>query len=125
MRFAGRHRLVATLLAAAAVGGCLQQSGPAGSSPAVDLTVSSGAGDALVYRPAALAAPAATTLRITFQNASSQAHNLTFQAPISVGTQTIVEAGAAEAISFRTPGPGDYAFVCTIHVDMAGTLTVT
>ena len=35
-----------------------------------------------------------------------------------------VEPGASDAATFVTPGPGSYTFVCTIHMGMAGTLTV-
>jgi len=95
-------------------------------SPAagLELTVASGPGDALTFLPDAISAPAATLVRVRFQNGSSQAHNLTFQAPISAATQTIVEAGASDEATFTTPGRGSYTFVCTIHMGMAGTLTV-
>jgi plastocyanin len=95
-------------------------------SPAagLELAVASGPGDALTFLPDAISAPAATLVRVRFQNGSSQAHNLTFQAPISAATQTIVEAGASDETTFTTPGPGSYTFVCTIHMGMAGILTV-
>lgn len=44
--------------------------------------------------------------------------------PISAATQTIVEAGASDAATFLTPGPGTHTFVRTIHMGMSGTLTV-
>lgn len=93
-------------------------------TPGLELAVSSASGDDLTFVPAAISAPAATLVRVTFRNDSSQAHNLTFQAPISAATQTIVEAGASDAATFLTPGPGIYTFVCTIHMGMSGTLTV-
>ena len=111
-------------LVAAVAAGCL----PAGAlplgTPTLELRVASAAGEALAFVPGALRAPARTYVRITFQNGSSQQHNLTFQTPISVGSNTIVEAGASDGVELVTPGPGTYAFVCTIHVDMSGTLTV-
>ena len=93
-------------------------------TPGFELAVASAPGDALTFRPDAISAPAATLVRINFQNGSSQAHNLTFQAPLSAATQTIVEAGASDAATFVTPDQGSYTFVCTIHMGMTGTLTV-
>jgi plastocyanin len=112
-------------MALAVAGGCVPPGSarPAGT-PAIELTVSSAAGDALAFVPDSIAAPAGTSVRITFRNMSSQSHNLTFHAPISVGSRTIVDAGASDALVLLTPGPGRYPFVCTIHMDMSGTLVV-
>ena len=120
-----RLRLLTTLvLAAALASSCL----PAGAlplgTPALELMVESAAGETLAFVPDSIRAPAGTFVRITFRNGSSQEHNLTFQAPISVGSDTIVAAGASDAVELVTPGPGTYSFVCTIHMGMSGTLTV-
>lgn len=93
-------------------------------TPGLELVVRSGPGDVLTFVPVAISASAATLVRVVFRNDSSQAHNLTFQGPISAATRTIVEAGASDAATFVTPGPGSYTFVCTIHMGMSGTLTV-
>ena len=93
-------------------------------TPGLELVVGSAPGDVLTFVPGAISAPAATLVRVAFRNDSSQAHNLTFQAPISAATQTIVEAGTSDAATFVTPGPGSYTFVCTIHMGMSGTLRV-
>jgi plastocyanin len=112
--------LLSGLLAA----GCLAQ-GSAPATAAVELTVSSAAGNALAFVPDVLAAPAGALTRVTFRNVSSQSHNLTFQAPISVGSRTIVEAGTSDVIALTTPTQaGQYRFVCTIHEGMSGTLAV-
>lgn len=92
--------------------------------PELELVVSSAEGEALAFVPDTVVAPADTTVRIVFRNAAAVSHNLTFQAPISLGTATIVEAGATDSVVLHTPGSGDYVFVCTIHMGMAGTLTV-
>ena len=94
------------------------------ATPGLELVVSSARDDVLMFVPGELSAPAATLVRVTFRNDSNQAHNLTFQAPISAATHTIVEAGTSDAATFVTPGPGRYTFVCTIHMGMSGTLTV-
>lgn len=52
-------------------------------------------------------------------------HNLTFQAPINVATATVVEPGSSQTVEFKAPDPGEYAFVCTLHPEMSGTLIVT
>ena len=95
------------------------------ATPALELAVGSAGGDELAFLPDVVAAPSGTRVRITFRNDSTQPHNLTFQAPISVASMTIVEPGMSDAVNLLTPGPGSYPFVCTIHVGMSGTLTVT
>jgi plastocyanin len=114
---------VIVTLAVAAACALPTAAGPS-PTPGVELAVASAPGDALTFVPDAISAPAATLVRVHYQNDSSQAHNLTFQAPISAATQTIVDAGASGEATFVTPGPGSYTFVCTIHIGMAGTLTV-
>ena len=120
-------RLLATFaLVLALACGCVRAdmaSPPA--TAALELTVGSAGGDALAFLPDTVGAPAGMNVRITFRNQSSQPHNLTFQAPISVATMTIVEPGMSDAVDLLTPGPGSYSFVCTIHVGMSGTLTVS
>jgi plastocyanin len=113
--------LVSGLLAA----GCVAQATPRPTAAtAVELTVSSAAGHTLAFVPDVLAAPAGVLISVTFRNVSSQSHNLTFQAPISVGSRTIVEAGSSDLVVLTTPTPGRYPFVCTIHEGMTGTLAV-
>lgn len=124
---AKRRVILGTILALAAVlaAGC---AGPAQSTPsasaAVELVVTTDGGADLRFVPAEVIAPARTRVRVTFRNVSTQPHNLTFDAPIVAGTRTIVEAGGVDAIELVTPGPGRYAFSCTIHVGMSGTLAV-
>jgi plastocyanin len=90
----------------------------------LELAVGSAPGDALAFLPDAIGAPAGTNIRITFRNESSQPHNLTFPAPLSAASMTIVEPGMSDVIQLLTPAAGSYRFVCTIHVGMSGTLTV-
>jgi plastocyanin len=95
------------------------------ATPALELVVASAGGDALAFVPDVIGAPAGRNVRITFRNESTQPHNLTFPAPIAAASMTIVEPGTSDAVQLLTPGPGSYPFVCTIHVGMSGTLTVT
>ena len=95
------------------------------ATPAFELTIRSAGGDALAFRPDGVGAPARTHVRITFRNESTQPHNLTFPAPISAASMTIVDPGMFDVVDLLTPAPGSYPFVCTIHVGMSGTLTVT
>ena len=115
--------VIVTLAVAAA---CAIPAGGAepSATPDVDLLVGVAAGEGLTFEPDAITAPPATLVRVGLRNDSSQSHNLTFQAPISAATRTIVEAGASDSVTFVTPGPGSYIFVCTIHMGMTGTLTV-
>jgi plastocyanin len=97
-------------------------SGSAGET--VPLTIGTDTGSALLFDPTSVTAPAGATLAVTFENRSLVPHNLTFEAPISEGTATVVDAGASETIDFTAPDPGTYAYVCTLHPGMEGTLRV-
>jgi plastocyanin len=100
--------------------------GPA-ASPAGDqtpLTIGTRTGTELEFEPDEVSVPAGSHVVVTFENRASLPHNLTFSAPISVATATVVEPGASETIEFDAPQPGDYEFACAIHPGMAGTLTV-
>ena len=90
-----------------------------------NLTVGTDTAAELKFIPATISAPANTEVKLTFNNQStSQPHNLTFQQGITAATATNVATGQSETLTFRTPGPGSYPFVCTIHPTMVGTLTV-
>jgi plastocyanin len=115
--------LVAAALLVTASGALLGAALP-DASAAAEVLISTDTGQALAFEPAVATAPADSTVRVVFTNASTIAHNLTFQAPLSGGTRTIVEPGATDVVLLRTPGPGSYSFVCTIHMDMSGTIEV-
>ena len=126
MHLSGARLVAMFALVVALACGCVRAdmaSPPA--TPAFELTVGSARGDALAFLPDVVGAPSGTRVRITFRNESSQPHNLTFPAPISAASMTIVEPGMSDAVDLLTPEPGSYPFVCTIHVGMSGTLTVT
>jgi plastocyanin len=95
---------------------------PAGEATAI--TIGTRAGAETEFEPDELSVPAGAPISITFQNKSSLPHNLTFQAPINVASGPIVNPGASENVELPAQEPGDYAFVCTLHPGMAGTLTV-
>ncbi len=90
---------------------------------AMPLTVGTGSGASLEFEPTTVQAPANTPVNLTFSNQSTLPHNLTFQDAIQAQTSDL-PGGANETISFTTPGPGAYTFVCTLHPGMEGTLTV-
>jgi plastocyanin len=94
------------------------------SGEPVEITVGTDTGAELKFDPAEVTTQAGTTVRATFENRSSVPHNLTFQAPINVATATVVEPGSSETVEFKAPDPGQYAFVCTLHPGMGGTLVV-
>ena len=100
--------------------------GPAASNAgdATPLTIGTRTGTELEFEPDEVSVPAGSRVAVTFQNQGSLPHNLTFAAPISAATATVVEPGASETIEFDAPDPGDYEFTCTLHPGMAGTLTV-
>jgi len=97
---------------------------PSTSAAPLELTVTTDLAEGLRFLPAEIRAPARAHVRVTLRNLSTESHNLTFQAPIAAATRTIVEAGGSDVVDFVTPGPGRYAFVCTIHMEMSGTLEV-
>lgn len=122
-----RRAILGAILASAAVlaAGCATPAQPTPStSAAFELAVTTDVGTDLRFVPDEVTAPPRTRVRVMFRNVSTLPHNLTFDAPIAGGTRTIVEAGGSDAIELVTPGPGRYAFGCTIHVGMSGTLAV-
>jgi len=89
----------------------------------VNVTIMSAQGETTAFEPAETAVAAAGAISVTFQNASSLPHNLTFLA-ITAATRTIVEPGTADVVLLPPLAPGAYPFVCTIHEGMAGILTI-
>ncbi|HEV8490343.1 MAG TPA: cupredoxin domain-containing protein [Candidatus Limnocylindrales bacterium] len=117
----------ATVAASAVVvAGCAPpaQATPSQSAGAVEVVVSTDAAADLRYVPAEVRAPARTPIRVVFRNLSTLPHNLTFESPVGRGTRTIVEPGGSDVVDLVMPGPGRYAFGCTIHMGMSGTLAV-
>jgi plastocyanin len=94
------------------------------SGEIVEITVGTDTGADLKFDPAEVTVQAGADIRVTFENRASVPHNLTFQGPPNVATATIVAAGASETLAFTAPDAGEYAFVCTLHPGMGGTLLV-
>jgi plastocyanin len=127
-------RLIGVIAAAAlALGACAGTTTPTpGDGPqtqgtpsdVVEITVGTDSGTALLFEPLEVTVPAGVEVVLTFENQSTVPHNLTFEAPISAATATIVDPGAAETITFTAPAAGEYVFVCTLHPGMSGTLIV-
>jgi len=102
-------------------------SDPTRSSSAADglaLVVGTDTGAELSFDPPAVTVPAGAAIVLTFENRATVPHNLTFSAPITAATSTVVAPGTTESLRLATPGPGTYGFTCTLHPGMAGTLTV-
>jgi plastocyanin len=91
--------------------------------PPAALTIESAAGQR-TFVPASARVAAGSAVRLLFRNRSDEAHNLTFLAPLDVGTDTIVEAGGEQILEFAAPARGSYRFFCTIHPGMEGVLDV-
>lgn len=98
--------------------------GGGGSGETAATTIGTDTGSELRFDPAEVTVPAGAEVELTFRNVSTVPHNLTMQDGIDAATSTVVAAGATETISFTAPDPGSYAFVCTLHPGMDGTLTV-
>lgn len=110
---------LALVIAGCALGA---QAGP--SAPSAAVTVSTAPGQSLAFAPAHVSIPAGTPVRLTFQNASTVPHNLVFTSGVSGGTDAIVGPGASETLSLGPLADGTYRFVCTIHEEMTGQLSV-
>jgi plastocyanin len=93
-------------------------------SAATALMITTAPGDRLAFEPSEPRVTARGLITLTFQNASSMPHNLTFTAGLEAGTQTIVKPGTSDQLLLAPPPPGAYPFVCTIHEGMAGRLIV-
>jgi plastocyanin len=119
-RDAARLGALALLVAGCALGA---QAGPSASSPAA-VTVSTAPGESLAFVPADVRIEAGAPVRLTFHNASTVAHNLVFTTGIDAATDTIVQPGRSETLSIGPLADGTYRFVCTIHEEMAGELSV-
>jgi plastocyanin len=94
------------------------------SGATVEVTVGTDNGAELKFDPGEVTVRAGASVRLTFENRSTVPHNLTFQGPITVATSTVVAPGASETLEFKSPDPGEYPFVCTLHPGMGGTLVV-
>jgi plastocyanin len=74
------------------------------------------------FNPTSLTVPKGTT--VTFNNNSSVTHDVVFDAPLPEAVANIGTMDPA-ATATRTLGTaGTYAFHCTIHGGMSGTLVV-
>lgn len=94
------------------------------SGATVEITIGTDSGAELKFDPPEISVPAGADVRLTFENRSTVPHNLTFQGPPNVATAMIVAAGTSETLEFTAPDAGEYAFVCTLHPGMGGTLVV-
>jgi plastocyanin len=94
-----------------------------GEAPAADVIVIDSLLGENRFEPEEVTAPAGTEVTIWFRNGSGVEHTLTFDDPIQ-GDTGVVPAGASGEITFTTPEPGRYRFVCTIHPGMEGELVV-
>lgn len=102
---------------------------PAGQAPSaspaatVNVSISTATGETTAFEPAETIVAATGPISITFRNASSVPHNLTF-IRITAATRTIVEPGTSDEVHLSPLAPGAYPFVCTVHEGMAGILTI-
>lgn len=98
--------------------------GGAAQPSAAELTIGTDKGAELRFEPSAATVRQGAQVTLTFKNESTQPHNLFFQKPMDAGTKLVVPADEQDAIRFTAPAAGTYQFVCTIHPNMMGALTV-
>lgn len=99
--------------------------GASSSAGAIQITLGTDTDAGLKFDPASISVPAGAAVTVTFDNRATVPHNLTFQAPINAASAAVVAPGTTETVTFTAPAAGEYAFVCTIHPGMGGTLIVT
>ncbi len=126
-----RHPLIhlfARLGAAVALGvaliGCQAMNATTTAPAGIRIAVATAPGEKLAFDPPEVAVGSVAPVTLTFRNASSVAHNLTFTSGLSGATRTIVEPGAIQELQLMPPAAGTYPFVCTIHAEMTGQLVV-
>jgi len=109
-----------------ALAACSSGGTPPSASEAhpLEISVATDTGGALTFDPAEITVPAGATVRLTFTNKATVPHNLTFDDPIDVATETVVDPGASQTVEFTAPEAGEYTYVCTLHPGMEGTLLV-
>jgi plastocyanin len=126
-RAAATAALAAFLAAAcSAVPGGSDQARASGTAGPVTVRVATAGGDERRFVPAVVSVPAGAEVRLVFRNESSESHNLSFTGSLEpIRTETIMDPGQEQTLSFVAPAPGVQRFVCTVHVDMSGELRVT
>ena len=98
---------------------------PPGTPDIITVAIETAGGADQRFVPATITVPSGAEIRLVFRNQSMESHNLSFTGGLeTVRTQTIMEPGQEEVLTFRPPGPGTYPFVCTVHVGMTGELRV-
>lgn len=115
--------LVAVVLLFLAVSQAGTGTGTAQAEGPPPITVGTGEGASLEFVPPSVTAPPDTPVSLVFTNQSTLPHNLSFDEPINMRTADI-GGGTSETLTFTTPAPGTYTFVCTIHPGMEGELAV-
>ncbi|HEU0244152.1 MAG TPA: cupredoxin domain-containing protein [Candidatus Limnocylindrales bacterium] len=123
--------VAATLALSACASGSSPSARPAATAPGVDatppvtaITIATDPGTELRFDPGEVTVQPGIRIQVTFENRSELPHDLTFGAPINVASSPVVAPGTSETLEFVAPEPGTYAFACTIHPGMGGTLIV-
>lgn len=120
--------LVPLLFGAAAAGGAVsfpdaQGHGEEAGGPVLELAANS-----LAFDKSALEAPADTAFEISFDNQEAQPHNVAILS--AEGSSEVLFRGALitgpEQTTYRVDAiaAGSYPFLCDVHPNMAGTITV-
>ncbi len=103
-----------------------EASGPAGSANADLVTISA---SGIAFEQAAVTAPAGKPFQIQFENKDAGIpHNVALHKGDASGQELfkgdIFPGVATKTYDVPALGPGAYAFACTVHPTMTGTLTV-
>jgi plastocyanin len=99
---------------------------PAGSATAITVEAVDSAFDVKTIE-----APANSTFKVTLNNTGELPHDISFfdkegGAPLAESAVSpIIQGGETATITFTTPGPGTYFFVCLVHPkEMSGSFVV-
>ena len=98
--------------------------GRGGASESTTITIGTDADADLQFVPSSVDVPANTPVTLTFNNTSTQPHNLQIPPPIAAKTKLFVAAGESDTFTFTAPAAGSYKFMCSLHEYMVGELQV-
>lgn len=119
---------VATIALVAAACGSSPAASPSGPPPSVNPNAIQISANGLKFDKAALTAPADTAFQIVFDNKEAAPHNVAIYKDEARSQKVFGEApfSGPKIVTYNVPATpaGTYVFLCEVHPEMKGTLTV-
>ncbi len=106
-----------------------EASGPPSAAPSAEAGTVSISASGIAFEQASVTAPAGKAFKITFDNKDAGTpHNVAIHKDSATGAEVfkgdIVNGPATKTYDVPALDAGTYAFVCSVHPNMTGTLTV-